>query len=391
MRHLMFAALLSAPIACTSPEPPINKAPDGSYDLVAAEVVHLPKEVVAGDGVVFVTEVANRGRDAIPPRTYRVELYVDDERVSFDYATSGLGPGLSVTYAMSEGYHHFMPVEPGTYTYRWVLDKEDNLPETDETNNVIEGTIVVAERSARHDSLQAVDEALLDQLALIGRSIVEGRLPPGLDPGPDSLHQEVQWFADLFDDTEIAVYPGDHHRNYLTSYGGFPPPGERATHRLAFKTTGAREWRELFVHYFDGEEWAERATNEWDRDNLVTMTFRVDHDEQSGVFRLLDFTWSSLQPDESGWLGVELKDADGGGAVVGRVEDGGPGQEAGLEEGDILLTLADKPTTPMQLNFLLPRMKPGSEVPFGLSRGGVLMEKTVRLGTRPSPRRPGLG
>ena len=385
MRPLMSAVLLLAPLACNGP--PLHKAPDGNYDLVAVELVHLPEEVVVGDGVVFVRHMANRGTDAIPPRTYRVDLYVDGERVSFDYGTRGLSPGGTTTYAMSEGYYHFTPDQPGTYTYRWVLDKEDNLPETDETNNVIEGIIVVAERSARHDSLRAVDEARLDQLALIGRGIVEGRLPPGLDPGPDSLHEEVRWFADLFDDTEISVYPGDHHRNYLTSYRGSARAGERATHRLAFETTGAREWRELFVQYFDGEEWAERAANEWERDNRVTMTFRVAHDEQAGGFRLLDFTWSSLQPDESGWLGAQLKDAAEGGAVVHRVEDGGPAQEAGLEEGDILLTLADKPITPMQLNFLLPRMKPGSEVPFGLLRGGVPMEKTVRLGTRPKPPR----
>ena len=79
--------------------------------------------------------------------------------------------------------------EPGTYTYCWVLDKEDNLPRRTETNNVIEGTIVVAERSAEHDRLQA---ALLDQLELIGQNMVEGRYPPELELGPDSTHKELQ-------------------------------------------------------------------------------------------------------------------------------------------------------------------------------------------------------
>ena len=87
----------------------------------------------------FVQHLANRGTDAIPGHTYRIDLYVDDERVSHNYSTRRLRPGGSSTYSMSEGYYHFKPTEPGTYTYRWVLDKEDNLPETDETNNVIEG------------------------------------------------------------------------------------------------------------------------------------------------------------------------------------------------------------------------------------------------------------
>ena len=175
MRYLMLAVFLLAPSAYASP---LEEAPEGNYDLVAVEVVHIPEDVVVGDGVVFVRRQANRGTDAIPPRTYRVDLYVDGECVSFDYGTRGLRPGGTSTYSIAEGHYNFKPTEPGTYTYRWVLDKEDNLLETDETNNVIEGTIVVAERSAEHDRLQAAKQALLDQLELIGRNMVEGRYPP---------------------------------------------------------------------------------------------------------------------------------------------------------------------------------------------------------------------
>ena len=66
--------------------------------------------------------------------------------------------------------------------------------------------------------------------------------------------------------------------------------------------------------------------------------------------------------------------------------DSSPAQEAGFEQGDILLTLAGKPiASQSQLNFLLRRMKPGTEVAFGLVRNGVQMEKTVQLGTQPEP------
>ena len=103
------------------------------------------------------------------------------------------------------------------------MDKENNLPETDETNNVIEGTIVVAERSAEHDRLQA---ALLDQLELIGKNMVDGRYPPELELSPDSTHKELQWFTDLFDDIEVKVYSGDDYSNYLTHWES-ALPGER--------------------------------------------------------------------------------------------------------------------------------------------------------------------
>ena len=149
----------------------------------------------------------------------------------------------------------------------------------------------------------------------------------------------------------------------------------------------AGEWPELFVQYFDGQEWAKQATSDFYRDNQVTMTFRVAHDEQAGTFRLLDLSGNGmryLSPDEMGWLGVQLTEDE----AVHRVEDGSPAQEAGFEQGDILLTLADKPIiSPSQLNFLLRRMKPGTEVAFGLVRNGVQMEKTVQLGTQPEFRR----
>ena len=385
MRYLMLAVFLFAPLAYAAS---LQEAPEGNYDLVAVEVVHIPEEVAVGDGVVFVTHVANQGTDAIPPRTYRVDLYVDDERVSFDHGTGGLTPGGTSTYSMSEGYYHFKPTEPGTYTYRWILDKEDNLSEMDETNNAIEGTIVVAERSAEHDRRQAAEQALLDQLELIGKNMLEGYYPPELELGPDSTHKDLHWFTELFDDFKVKVYSRDYYPNYLTPRES--APRERATHRLAFRNMSASEWPALFVRYFDGQEWAKQAISDFYRDNQVTMTFRVAHDKQTGTFRLLESSrMNYLSPDERGWLGVWLTGgAVEGGAVIRQVEDDSPAQEAGFEQGDILLTLADKSiASPSQANFLLRRMKPGTEIAFGFVRNGVQMEKTVQLGTQPERRR----
>ncbi len=385
MRYLMLAVFLFAPLAYAAPG--LQEAPEGNYDLVAVELVHIPENVVVGDEVVFVQHLANRGTDAIPGRTYRIDLYVDDERVSYNYSTRRFRPGGTSTYSKADGYYHFKPTEPGTYTYRWILDKEDNLPETDETNNVIEGTIVVTERSAEHDRRQAAKQALLDQLELIGENIVEGHYPPELELSPDSTHRELQWFTELFDEIGLKVQSGDYYSNYLTSLA-FAPPGGRATHRLAFRNMSESEWPALFVQYFDGEEWAKQAISEFYRDNQVTVTFRVAHNEQTGTFRLLESSRVSyLSPDERGWLGVWLAEGESG-AVIDRIEDSSPAQEAGFELGDILLTLAGKPIiSPSQLDFLLRRMKPGTKVAFGLVRNGIQMEKTVQLGTQPERRR----
>ena len=376
MRYLILAIFLFAPVAYAAP---LEEAPEGNYDLVAVEVVHIPEQVVVGDEVVFANHLTNQGTDAIPPRTYRVDFYVDGERVSFDHGTGGLEPGGTSTYSKAEGYYHFKPTEPGTYTYRWVLDKEDNLPETDETNNVIEGTIVVAERSAEHDKL-------LDQLELIGRNMVDGRYPPELELGPFSTHKELQWFTELFDDIKVEVDPFESltHRESA-------PPREKAIYRLFFKYTGDSKWSELFVRYFDGKEWAKQATRGFDGANKVEMTVKLAHDEQASTFSIVSNGISSSRPNEMGWLGVQLtrgevEDGVDRGVIVHRVKDGSPAQEAGFEPGDILLTLAEKPIiSPLQLGFLLDRIKPGTEVAFGLVRNGVQMEKTVQLGTQPTP------
>ena len=196
MRYPLLAVFLFASSAYASPG--LQEAPEGNYDLVAVELVHIPEEVVVGDGVVFVTasgQPRHRRHSRRAPIGSICTLTASASATITD--TWGLKPGRRSFSSMSEGYYHFKPTEPGTYTYRWVLDKEDNLPETDETNNIIEGTIVVAKRSAEHDRLQA---ALLDQLELIGKNMVEGRYPPELELGPDSTHKELQWFTELFDD-----------------------------------------------------------------------------------------------------------------------------------------------------------------------------------------------
>ena len=148
MRYFILAVLLFAPLACAAPV--LHRAPEGNYDLVAVKLVHTPEKVVVGDEVVFHQYLTNRGTDAIPPATYRVDLYVDGKRTGFDYGAAGLEPGRDNIYSMIEGAYHFKPTKPGKYTYRWILDKEGNLPETDETNNIIEGILVVTERSAEH-------------------------------------------------------------------------------------------------------------------------------------------------------------------------------------------------------------------------------------------------
>ena len=120
-----------------------RKAPPGDYDMVAVSVTVKPATIHVGDKVVLDYTIRNDGKDTVPGKTYNVDLYVDGNRVSFDHGTFDKGPGQKTDYSKAPGYHHLQPSKPGRYRYRMIVDESNNLPETDETNNVLEGDIEV--------------------------------------------------------------------------------------------------------------------------------------------------------------------------------------------------------------------------------------------------------
>jgi subtilase family serine protease len=123
------------------------KAPPGGYDLEATSVTIKPKEVFVGDGVTFTQTVTNKGKDAIPARSYEVTLYLENKSIAFDRDTSRIEPDMSIIYDMSDGKHHWVPTIPGTYKFRLVADEKNTLLETNEGNNEITGSIIVKDKN----------------------------------------------------------------------------------------------------------------------------------------------------------------------------------------------------------------------------------------------------
>ncbi len=144
---ILYVVIVILPVLMTSCDfinsTGLKAAPSGNYDLFAESVTYNPTNVTVGSLVVFDKVVRNLGTDKIIGGTYNVDLFLDGRNISFDHDTSTIEPSREVSYSMSEGYHHFKPEKPGEYHYRFVLDKENNLPETNEDNNVIEGIILV--------------------------------------------------------------------------------------------------------------------------------------------------------------------------------------------------------------------------------------------------------
>ena len=107
-----------------------------------------------GDEVTFSAFFDNRGHDTVPKASFRAELLVNGDRLFFDstpgpvrqttksaYQSTPAGYWLNENIGMYDV--GFRPTKPGTYHFKFILDRADDLHETNEMNNVVEGTFVV--------------------------------------------------------------------------------------------------------------------------------------------------------------------------------------------------------------------------------------------------------
>ena len=97
-----------------------------------------------------------------------------------------------------------------------------------------------------------------------------------------------------------------------------------------------------------------------------------------------------------GWLGVSIQDVndaianamnldDTHGALVGDVMAGSPAEKGGLQAGDVIIRMGDRPIdNSTQLRNRIAAIKPGTDVDFDVLREDKSLTVTVELGERPS-------
>ncbi|HET8791265.1 MAG TPA: Do family serine endopeptidase, partial [Modicisalibacter sp.] len=101
-----------------------------------------------------------------------------------------------------------------------------------------------------------------------------------------------------------------------------------------------------------------------------------------------------------GWLGVEVQEittdlaASFGlnaaqGVVIASVARGGPGDQAGLRPGDVLLTIDGKPIIDPRVAMAdIADIEPGSTLPVKFVRDGEVLTVEIKVGERPIPTPP---
>jgi putative serine protease PepD len=80
------------------------------------------------------------------------------------------------------------------------------------------------------------------------------------------------------------------------------------------------------------------------------------------------------------FLGVEVSDADGGGALVANVTSGGPADKAGIQRGDVINRVGDKAVNnSSDLVSAVQTGRPGDRINVSLTRNGSAKQVTVTL------------
>jgi membrane-associated protease RseP (regulator of RpoE activity) len=83
-----------------------------------------------------------------------------------------------------------------------------------------------------------------------------------------------------------------------------------------------------------------------------------------------------------GWLGVKAHSTPNGGLEVEQIVPGSPAQSAGMQTGDVITDIDERPvTTPGELTEALRAHDPGAHVMLGLVRNGTPTSMPVLLGT----------
>jgi putative serine protease PepD len=89
------------------------------------------------------------------------------------------------------------------------------------------------------------------------------------------------------------------------------------------------------------------------------------------------------KPIERPWLGVQISDADGGGAALVDVVSGSPADDAGLQAGDVVVQVAGETVDDGgDLRQAVADRDPGDELKLEVRRDGETREVTVELGNR---------
>jgi hypothetical protein len=133
---------VTAPSKVTEPPVAVTE-PVGSPDLVVTSISHLPTAPLAGESVVFTATVRNLGDGPTPEGTSLSVVYRDSSGTVVAESTTlstVLQPGATSVLTTSGSWLAL----GGPHVFSVTTDDEDNIVESDETNNSLAFSVLVA-------------------------------------------------------------------------------------------------------------------------------------------------------------------------------------------------------------------------------------------------------
>jgi len=115
----------------------------GTIDLTCENINFEPSPVQIDNSMTFSCTLKNQGTSNIPPQSYKLGLLLNNRQVYFGPVALEIPAGKSVQFTVDKNDWNLIINKPGSYKYVLMVDPDDFINETSESNNVLSGTLEV--------------------------------------------------------------------------------------------------------------------------------------------------------------------------------------------------------------------------------------------------------
>jgi len=115
----------------------------GTIDLSCENIKFEPSPVKAGQNTTFNCTLKNQGTRNAQPRSYKLGLLLNNRQVFFSPVSQEIPAGKSVQFTLDKNFWNLIINKPGSYKYVLMIDPDNSINETSESNNVLSGTLEV--------------------------------------------------------------------------------------------------------------------------------------------------------------------------------------------------------------------------------------------------------
>lgn len=109
----------------------------GTVDLICEKVTFAPTTIKEGDTVTFSCVLKNTGTGTVPAGSYKVALVAGGQGVFFATGREPIPPGREILFTVDEKIWHLVAGKAGDCKYMLIIDPDNDVPETNESNNAI--------------------------------------------------------------------------------------------------------------------------------------------------------------------------------------------------------------------------------------------------------------